>query len=159
MTMIRSGIFSLSTPTDLLNKARHDLERLRHNRCDTYAAFDFFVAARHLPEWLYYNDTNTREALFAQHIELRTSRHIADGGKHFIATDRKHRQVTSTSESSGAWAPGAWARNAWAGTAWATGDLVIDLDPADPGTVALGPRISALELAERTIRILEALVP
>ncbi len=48
--MSDGGIFELRTPQALLDKAVHDLERLRQDPSDAYAAFDFFVSARHMPE-------------------------------------------------------------------------------------------------------------
>jgi hypothetical protein len=48
----QTGFFELQSPLDLLNKMEADYARLSRNPLDTYAAFDFFVAAAHLPEWL-----------------------------------------------------------------------------------------------------------
>ena len=48
----RSGFFELTGPVDLVFKMEHDLRRLRKNPADVFAAFDFFVTAVHLPEWI-----------------------------------------------------------------------------------------------------------
>src|SRR5437899_2000470 len=50
--MISRGFFWLEDPFDLLRKLEHDFERLRSNPADTYAAFDFFVTATHMHEWV-----------------------------------------------------------------------------------------------------------
>lgn len=52
------GVFSLKTPKDLLGKLQHDYERLKANRLDTYAAFDFFVTSEHLLDWIYPGEAN-----------------------------------------------------------------------------------------------------
>jgi hypothetical protein len=46
------GVFELRTPEDLLGKLRVDLKRLEADPLDQYAAFDFFVSASHMPDWL-----------------------------------------------------------------------------------------------------------
>ncbi len=82
--MTVGGIFELRTPRALLDKAVHDLERLRQDPTDAYAALDFFVTARHLPDWIFPGDKVNRDTLFHSHVELRICRHIADSGKRYI---------------------------------------------------------------------------
>jgi len=153
-TAAPKGLFQLETHEDLLAKLRHDLARLRSDPLDAYAAFDFFVTARHYPEWRYANDTAKRDALFSQNVELRICRHLAEGAKHFQATEPRHKQVAGTAFSPGAWAIGAWAKGAWKPGAWGDG-LFISLDPRDPDTASLEARINAVQLAEKTLAILE----
>ena len=123
------GIFELKTPRQLLEKVEHDFDRLRANPIDAFAAFDLFVTARHVPDWLHPNDPSKRSALFEQHVELRVCRHIAEGAKHFILHDARHQQVRETARTGDSWG-GAWGK-AWGG-AWGTDALMIELDAADP---------------------------
>ena len=102
------GFFTLTSAQDLFEKAVHDLERLKMNPLDTYAAFDFFVTARHIPDWL------SQPEVFSEYVELRICRHLADGAKHLIVTAAKHKQVKGTSVELHGWG------NSW-GDAW--GDL------------------------------------
>lgn len=150
------GIFQLRSASDLLAKARHDFARLQSDPHDAYAAFDFFVTVRHIPDWLHPHDDAKVKALFSQNVELRICRHIADGAKHFEATDERHIQVANTSLSLGAWGK-SWAKGAWKPGAWGDG-LFVDLDPEDPDTQPLGIRISALKLAEKALVIVEKVV-
>lgn len=150
------GIFELRTPRALLDKAVHDLERLRQDPTDTYAAFDFFVTARHMPEWIFPGDKVKCNALFESHIELRICRHIADSAKHYLVRDPRHKQVRATEGTQSTWG-NSWSR-AW-GDSWGRLDLLVRLDPADPDTGTLGMEISAFELAERTLVILQKVVP
>lgn len=105
------GIFELRTPRALLDKVVHDLKRLRQDPTDAYAAFDFFVSARHMPEWIFPGDTAKCNELFTSHVELRICRHIADSGKHYIVRDTRHKQVKTTNGTESAW------RNSWS-RAW-----------------------------------------
>jgi hypothetical protein len=50
--------FQIRNPYDLLDKMRHDLERLRSAPCHVYAAFDFFVTANHMVDWCWPSDGN-----------------------------------------------------------------------------------------------------
>jgi hypothetical protein len=150
------GLFELKSVSDLVEKARHDLARLRANPSDTYAAFDFFVTARHVPDWLFPQERAKRDALFAQFVELRICRHLADGGKHFELTHPQHKQVASTAKTAGVWGD-VWAPGTWAPGVWGDG-LFINLDPRDQDTISLGTRVSALQLAERVMTIVESAV-
>ena len=153
--MSSGGLFELTSARHLLEKAEHDLARLRANPMDGYAAFDLFVTARHIPEWLYPDDNSKSQALFKQHVELRICRHIADGAKHFVATDKRHHQVLRTAKKDSAWG-GAWG-SSW-GASWGERALVIDLDPTDADTVVLGAQISATDLGEKVVVVLKKVV-
>jgi len=85
-----SGIFQLKEPRDLLKKLHHDLVRLRQDTMDQYAAFDFFVTAEHLIDWLYPKSESERKNLRASSPLLALCSHIANGSKHFEATARHH---------------------------------------------------------------------
>lgn len=151
-----TGIFQLKKPKDLVAKARHDLARMRSDPNDAYAAFDFFITVRHLPEWLHPKDHSKIEQLFLQHIELRICRHLADGAKHFEVTNPKHKQVTNTWFSSGAWG-NSWAKGVWKPGTWGHG-LFVTLDPRDTQTQTLGAKVSALYLAEKVMEVVEKIV-
>jgi hypothetical protein len=85
------GFFALRTPADLLRKLEHDFRRLEANRVDSYAAFDFFVTANAMVDWIWpsagraqQRDNRTDELL------PRLCHHLADGAKHFLLTTRHH---------------------------------------------------------------------
>jgi len=150
------GLFQLRTPHDLVAKARHDLARMRSDPNDAYAAFDFFVTVRHLPDWLYPNDSKMKESLFSEHIELRICRHLADGAKHFEVTNQKHKQVTKTWFSPGAWG-NSWAKGTWKPGLWGDG-LLVALDPRDIDTQEFAEKILAFQLAEKVMVVVEKIV-
>ncbi len=89
----RFQFFDLNTPADLFRKLEGDLAALESSYQDTRVAFNFFVTAEHLPNWLGKRD------LILQHAILRIVSHIANGAKHFNLDDARHDSVTSTEKS------------------------------------------------------------
>jgi len=88
-----TGFAELQTPIDLFKKLKHDLKNVLAAPGDQYAAFNFFVTAEHLVDWLHPNDKQRRTALRGSTPELRITSHIANGLKHFSATAKHHNSV------------------------------------------------------------------
>jgi hypothetical protein len=88
------GFGELQTPGDLVRKLEHDLDRLKNSPQDQYAAFDFFVTAEHIVDWLHPTDRTAREAMRSSSPLLRITSHIANGVKHFEAKAKHHRSVS-----------------------------------------------------------------
>src|SRR4051794_7798333 len=91
--MSYKGFASLETPRELLRKVQHDFERLQANPADSYAAFDFFVTAYHLLEWLHPGDPIAMGAEEKRTPLLQVCSHLANGAKHFEAKDKRHQSV------------------------------------------------------------------
>ena len=89
----RFQFFDLKTPADLFRKLEGDLAALEASYQDTRIAFNFFVTAEHLPDWLGKRD------LIRQDAFLKIVSHIASGAKHFNLDDPRHHSVTSTEKS------------------------------------------------------------
>jgi hypothetical protein len=143
------GIFDLVTPADLLAKLRSDFDRLKRDPSDSYAAFDFFVTARHLPEWLYPDDEPRQRAVFDDEVLMRVCAHIADGSKHFEAKSKRHFSVKSTSLE------GAWAQKGlFQPDMIDNGELVVELDVN--AAESLGDKMDALTLATRVLDFWDA---
>ena len=77
-----------------MRKMEHDLARMESSPQDQYAAFDFFVTAEHLVDWIYPKDTAGRRALRTSTVLLRITSHIENGAKHFEATAKHHNSVS-----------------------------------------------------------------
>src|SRR5438105_3089567 len=90
------GLFELQTPADLVKKLQHDLERMANSPQDQYAAFDFFVTAEHILDWIHPDNKAARESLRSSSPLLRITSHLANGGKHFQAKAAHHQSVTGT---------------------------------------------------------------
>jgi hypothetical protein len=119
------GFFELQTPQDLLRKLRHDFSRLKESPADSYAAFDFFLTAHHMLEWLHPGESNKgkRARMERNNHLLRTSSHLANGAKHFQATRKQHDSVKDAIVVQGAFDSTAFDSNAFD-----VGELQIELD-------------------------------
>jgi len=96
------GFFELTTPQQLLRKLQHDHTRLRENPLDTYAAFDFFVTANSMVDWVWPSATGRqkRDNRRADTIP-RICEHLANGAKHF-SLSTPHTAVERTTRHGGA---------------------------------------------------------
>lgn len=83
--------FELTTPLQLFQKMQDDLVALKQSGHDQRIAFNFFVTAEHLPDWLGLREKVKRHAL------LRVVSHLANGAKHFNLDLKRHRSVEKTS--------------------------------------------------------------
>ena len=82
------GIFNLNSPEALAKKLFSDYELFIKNPFDPYLAFNFFITAEHIPDWI--GDKSLKKSNAA----LRVCSHIANGAKHF-EVDR-HNSVINT---------------------------------------------------------------
>ena len=94
------GLLTLQSPQDVLAKLEHDYQRLKQSPMDPYIAFDFFVTAEHMVDWLFPADGDApkRKEMRGSSVLLEVCSHIASGAKHFHATARRHRSVEKTVE-------------------------------------------------------------
>lgn len=144
------GLFELQTPHDLLEKLRHDLERLRDSPIDQYAAFDFFVTAEHLIDWLLPGDGKraAREAQRNSDSLLQVVSHIANGSKHFEATAKHHQSVQDTETTNGVFQAGTFQSDAFD-----VPRLIIHLH--GQAAADLGSQIEVIALAEKVLQFWE----
>jgi hypothetical protein len=140
----------LQTPGDLLEKLRHDLKRLEDSPADVYAAFDFFVTAEHMLDWIYPNGPKRREQERKSNILLPICSHIANGAKHFQANYKHHQSVSAIVSQEGGFQP-----SAFQPSAFPVSTLVIQLDSQAAAELGTGPEIECLELARRVLKFWE----
>lgn len=88
-----TGLAELKAPSDLLKKLEHDFERLQEHNNDQYVAFDFFVTAEHIVDWIHPTDKSSRTSLRSSTPLLKIVSHLANGVKHFEATASHHQSV------------------------------------------------------------------
>jgi hypothetical protein len=100
---LAEGFADLQTPEDLFGKLKHDFGRVSANLTDTYAAFDFFVTADSLVDWLHPDEpgddgkaSQARTVKRKDSALLRVSWDLACGGKHFKLLDKRHKSVEDT---------------------------------------------------------------
>lgn len=92
---MNGGFGELILPNHLLQKLRHDLERMKTSPQDQYAAFDFFVTAEHIIDWTHPASKPDREALRLNVSLLRITSHIANGAKHFEVKANRHKSISA----------------------------------------------------------------
>lgn len=86
------GIFDLNTPKDLVKKLLFEFQNFSENPNDTYRAFNFFVTAEHIPDWI--DEKNVRRKVPL----LRICSHIANGAKHFDVDPKRHKSVENAAK-------------------------------------------------------------
>ena len=130
------GLAEVTSPEDLLRKLKHDRQRIRDDNHDAYAAFDFFVTAYHILDWLYPdpNGGQTRKALRDAEPLLQIADHIANGAKHFVLTNKRHISVASVDDKSGAFSAEAFS-SAFSANAFAFDGLHVRLTSGRLATV------------------------
>ena len=102
-----SDFGELKTPADLVRKLEHDLQRMAAAGSDQYAAFDFFVTADSIVDWLFPEVPDDKAATTEQkkrQSDLRKTNalpriasHIANGAKHFVVA--RHNSITGIEKS------------------------------------------------------------
>jgi hypothetical protein len=138
----RAGFFHLTRPSDLFQKLGRELGRLQAAPHDVDHAFNFFVTAEHLPDWLGSRRRSTRKK---KPILLQVVWDIASGAKHFKLR-KSHKSVASTTRQ-GNFADRHWARKHFAKDHFGA-TLIINLS-GDAAKDLGGPSITALDLAEQ----------
>jgi hypothetical protein len=140
------GFASLRTPQDLLAKLHHDRARIEAAPSDPYPAFDFFVSAEHLTDWVAPGlaKKEARKQLRGSAIALAITSHIANGSKHFVSELTHHRSVSDV-EATPDWVEAGWVQSGWI----ETGELIITLEGAAANE--LGTSIGIRELADKLL--------
>ena len=142
-----AGVFDLNSPKDLLNKLRHDYQLMEDHTFDSYLAFNFFVTAEAMLDWLYPGKTNETKRINLKNSEilLQITSHIASGAKHFSNLYSHHNSVKDTTPTAGYFSnyfPKGYFPTGYFGD----GVLLIVLD-GDAEKI-FGKTITALELAK-----------
>jgi len=144
------GAFGLTTPGELLTKMKHDYEKLKAAPFDPYLAFNFFVTAECMLDWLKPGKSNQliRENLRNSEILLQITSHIASGAKHFSNLSSHHVSVSDMTPSAGYFV-GYFPKEAFPIGYFSQGSLVIHL--AGDAEKAFGSTINAVQLAEKVL--------
>ena len=136
------GFGDLQTVVDLFSKLEHDLGRMKKSPDNTYAAFDYFVTAEHMIDWMYPNEKDSciRSDLRKNVRMLEIVSHLANRNKHFQATHDRHKSVEEVEEARSGFDPNKLSTRSFDAEAFQFIGLTIKLDD--------GTYLHALELAE-----------
>jgi hypothetical protein len=140
------GLFQLRGPEDLFKKLEYDFARIEQNRTDPFPAFDFFVTARHLPEWFLPGNENgtKRSDLVKENILLQVCENLADGSKHFEVSAPRHRFVATTTSYIGPFDPAVFDAGVFD-----VGNLFVLL--TGEAAAAFGERVAVQNRAEKVL--------
>lgn len=143
------GFGSLQSPKDLLAKLQHDYRLLSDAPGNTYIAYNFFVTAEHMLDWLYPGDRGSggeksRTGKRQSEILLRIVSHIANGAKHFHPNPKRHHSVTHVDHSDAPYGHGKYGDGRYGAD-----DLIVTLE--GEAAAKFGVVISALTLAEHVL--------
>lgn len=153
------GLGSLNTPRALFNKLGHDRGRLEADPADEYAAFDFFVTAYHMLEWVHPNgarndagQASKRRLIMNKERLLTIAAELANGVKHFERFS--YSGVVNVETAGGYWPRGYWPRGYWPAGYWPRGfrkepKLIIKLSTAEARFFGNAPSLVAVDAARK----------
>lgn len=149
------GIFELKNASELLEKLKRDFVKLEDSPLDSDAAYNFFVTAGHMLDWLYPDSGDAgnrkkRKDIYEGEPLLQVCAHIANGAKHFEPT---RDTAVSDTKKEGDWgAP--FNDPTWFNSKWGfQGRFIIYLDGA--AKERFGETISVLKLAQSVMEYWE----
>jgi hypothetical protein len=143
------GFFELRTPQQLLQKLRHDRARLQEHHADSYAAFDFFVTANSLIDWVWPSATRRQQRANRRSDAIpRICEHLADGAKHFILT-REHKGVAATTRLTSA--RSGLARSGATRSGMTVPTLVVELEPDEAEELGVRKLVGIRALADMVL--------
>jgi hypothetical protein len=97
------GLFGLKTHVDLLHKLEREYGRWKGDPLNIDLAWNFFVTAEHLPDWLSRTHAGppllggeSRSDFKKNRPLLRICSHLANGGKHLVPDSKQHTSVNRT---------------------------------------------------------------
>jgi hypothetical protein len=145
------GLFELKTPRDLLLKLKFDLKALKREPTNTYLAFNLFVTAEHMKDWVFPGKANrkNRENIEKSSSLLQICSHIANGAKHFEVEARHHNSVADTKKTGGYFGAKYFASSYFPNKYFPKGGLVIQLKGSAENQ--FGTSMGAIKLAESVI--------
>jgi len=129
-TIPMEGLFTLQIPEHLLHKLEWEYTQWQDEPLNSYRAWNFFVTAEHLPDWLARSRPRLPKGFGIKAFKkdkplLRICSHLASGGKHFTP-NATHTSVTSTRREEG------WVDEDWIEEDWVESDeLMVDLTPKE----------------------------
>ncbi len=71
------GLFELKSAKDLLKKLESDLKQFKADPNNAYVAFNFFVTAEHLPDWMHPGPDKRATEIRNASVLLQVCSHVA----------------------------------------------------------------------------------
>jgi len=148
------GFFELTTPQQLLGKLEREYQRMKELPLSTDMAFNFFVTAEHMLDWLYpgkENDTARKKARTSD-VLLKITSHLANGAKHFKIEAKHHQSVEGTQiTGGGGMFPASYWGRAYFGAGYFGSPQTLTVSLTEDAISAFGTTILAIDLAEKVL--------
>jgi hypothetical protein len=137
--------FSCTRVRDLFAKLERDFVRVQRDSLDSDAAFNFFVTAYHLLDWVHpgYANKSKRQVIENGCELLQIVSHIANGSKHFVAEAARHKSVVNTGSR------GAFDSHVFDKNVFDVAELVVY--PDGEAARIFGSRVRVIELANQLV--------
>jgi hypothetical protein len=149
---MNTGIFGLNRPEELLDKLERDFERLQDDmgqQAMLYTAFDFFVTAYTLVDWVKKHKSLTQaqvDALY-QEMLIKICADLANGSKHFQLTNPPPKTSVTTHSSGPVFEPGVFepgvVQDDW--RAW------VELSPSETAAAGVPTACPVMTLATEVL--------
>jgi hypothetical protein len=152
-----SGFFDLSNAAGLREKLRRDLGRLKAEPFNADAAFNFFVTAEHMLDWVFpkHAGSKRRGQVRAASAVLRVCSHLANGAKHFEVEDPRHDSVAGAGVAGGVFPTAIFPPAVFPNAVFGAGRrMVVRVKGKTAGE--LGSSIGVVELAEKVLAYWDA---
>jgi hypothetical protein len=148
--MAMDTFFALRTYEDLLHKLEREYERWKADPLNSDCAWNFFVTAEHLPDWLARAGPRMPKGFSYHKFKknnplLRVCSHIANGGKHSRAQESVHKSVDRAVIELRGWVKDGWVAKEPMLVVYATSEEQTELRWDTPDRDALWVATKVLE--------------
>ena len=141
---LKPGFINLETEKDLFKKLEYDYERLKCEPNNTYIAFDLFVTASHIADWLKKGHGKEASNFRNNHAILQVCDHLGCGAKHFSLNNPKHVSVVSAEKSK-------YVEDGYFENDYVEEPLEITLETTQAELLGVNNPVSVINLAELAI--------
>ncbi|PIQ20125.1 MAG: hypothetical protein COW65_16815 [Cytophagales bacterium CG18_big_fil_WC_8_21_14_2_50_42_9] len=142
-----TGFINLIDETDLFKKLLWEYEFLIKNSESSFHAFNFFVTAFHLADWIYKGGTRNNENytnFVKDNIVISLAGQIANGAKHFELKDKRYTEDKRGIK--GIISDNGYVNDGYVQDAYLQNRLIIKLD--NQAKSIIGESIEVIELAD-----------
>ena len=146
-----SGLFELKSALDLRRKLQHEYRQLEADPSNSYIAFNFFVTAEHMLDWLHPKKAgeHKRKQTRDGELLLQICSHVASGAKHFEVEAKHHQSVAGSFATGGYFPDGYFPTGYFPKGYFPEKCLIVRLEGS--AAAAFGESIAALSLARQVL--------
>ena len=164
--------FEMQSPDDLLRKLEREYDRWKADPVNVDLAWNFFVTAEHLPDWIYYQDMPTSGTERPDLLDgrtpyefkmaptrpvLRICSHLANGAKHFHLSNPNLTSVGDTVREMAGYVKNGYVKNGYYAK---VPMLRVRLTPQEQAALGLREAVAdAIWLATQVLAFWQAKVP